>query len=161
MREVHSNALMSDKNINLKDMHSDTEKKKLVDKAKKSNTEYEPADYLTELIKMEDLGEKIWIKKERLFSHNVKVDQIPGPDSMHTMKAKYDRKSHAIELANRYANRMMSNGISPDKIQINKMIKEMDAVLKQGTKDIKNQTEKINKSLDIIESITKILNGDC
>lgn len=161
MRAVHISALESNKDLNLDEMRNKEEREKAEYEAKQQNLPYKPADYLEELIKMEDLAEKVWMKKERLYSHDVKVDQMPGADSMYTSKAEYDIDAHATELADRYTNRMLSMGTKPESVQREKLEKEMKAILKYGTKGIKNQTEKINKSLDIIESMTNALNGEC
>ena len=172
MREIYEEAMRSDKNIDLSEMRTESEIKQEKKRAKQAGREYEPLSYLNELIKMENLAESVWMAKSRLYSNDVKVDQMPGPKSVHTMKAKYVEKDHIDELVNRIKRRLVSlddgakqyvdsNIFGTNEKKIRKNVK---AILKSATKDITgpgSTTKKINASLDIIETITKVLNGEC
>jgi hypothetical protein len=107
------------------------------------------------------------MKKERLFSNDVKIDQMPGHESVHTMEAEFSMNDHVEELSKRVLNRadslsqgdgVMIANFYGDKEGLNKKI---ESILKYGIKGAKTETDKINKSLDIIESITNALNGEC
>ena len=158
-REIY-NAVEADKNgkniydFDLNDMYNEKEKKAKKEKAARNEVEYEPANYFDELMKLENMVEELWIKREEYFANDIKVDQMPGANSMHESKAKYVEKKFVDELSLRIERR---TDINKKSMLSNKMIK----TLLRLDKTKRTETEKIEYSLDIIKSMTKVLNGEC
>jgi len=80
------------------------------------------------------------MKKERLFSNDVKIDQMPGHESVHTMEAEFSMNDHVEELSKRVLNRadslsqgdgVMIANFYGDKEGLNKKI---ESILKYGIK---------------------------
>ena len=156
MRSIYEEATdpNSEYTIDLEDMHTKKEQDNKTEN-------YEPANYLKELIKFENLAEEIWLKREAFFANDIKVDQVPGFDSLYEEKAKYDKKKFTDELELRINRRVMSS----DKIETMNIAKNIkgkagNLLTLPGT-GLKTETDKINHSLAIIEAITKALNGEC
>ena len=136
-------------------MHTDKEKEK-----NSGKKDYEEIVYFNEMIKMEDLAEDIWIKRETFLANDIKVDQFPGFDSMHEEKAIYRKKKFVDELELRISRRISSSENIEMKKVADGLKGNVSKLLKLPT-NLRTNTDKINHSLAIIEAITKALNGDC
>lgn len=152
MRSIYNEARKADSiyNFGLDDMNNDAEK----DLIKKLNDgEYIPTSFEESLFAIESMAEQSWINRERFFANEMKVDQMPGPHSMHISKPKYTKKKFIDELTERINRRTDNESRTRARNMATKLLALHDRSL--------DETTKINKSLDIIEAITQVLDEGC
>jgi hypothetical protein len=156
MREIYLSTKKGEYSFNLSDMRSEDE----IEKDKKNKTD-EPVSYEEALIDMEQRAEHVWTEREKMFANDVKVDQMPGPGSLYESKAKYTKQKFIDELVLRIERRLDFDNNDFLKSLTTKKKREAFARKLLNTDSISGHRNKILHNLDIIETITKVLNGEC
>ncbi len=153
MREIYnaSKQYVKDNNfeLNLNEMRDEKTIKEMKKKLKDEVDTYKELSFEKQLIEMETVAEHIWTEKQKLFANDIKIDHMPGHNSMSQYKAKYKAESFKNELELRLDRRSI------------KMTLVMSNLLKIPENSKATETEKIEYSIGIIDIITKRLNGEC
>jgi len=130
------------------------------EKKGKRATGYSVEGVMTEL---RETAEGVWMDRERLFANDVKVDQMPGYDSMVEYKAEFVRRRYIDELIRRIERRVKTAGKGSEYAKMFGTKKDINSFVKAAFAGVRSKdvTARINEHLDIIDSITTILEGEC
>jgi hypothetical protein len=150
-------------NLNLDDMHTEDEVKKLKQEAEEAKQEYIPGNFTSDLITMNSIAEIAWNERRKIFARRLKIDQMVGYASMAKLDPIYEKQRYENELVRRILLRKKyeTNKLTDaDKKEAQQFAQQ---VLYSKTEPESHQqiTDRILRDVAIIEEITKLLNGDC